>query len=132
MRLKFLLSFTFILVSFISTQAQESKAPEFKFNESKIDFGEIYQGDVVEHSFEFTNIGDTPLVISKIITTCGCTAPTWPKEPIHPGEKGKIKIVFNSTGKIGRQNKVATILSNTSNQKDRLLIMANIIPKTGS
>ena len=129
---KFLTSFLIILMPFINIIAQEIKAPEFKFNESKIDFGEIFQGDIVEHSFEFTNIGDTPLVISKIITTCGCTAPTWPKEPIHPGEKGKIKIVFNSTGKIGRQNKVATILSNTSNQKDRLLIVANIIPKKGS
>lgn len=132
MKLKFLVSFLIILMPFINTYAQKNRAPEFKFNESKIDFGEIFQGDVVEHSFEFTNIGDTPLVISKIITTCGCTAPTWPKEPINPGEKGKIKIVFNSTGKIGRQNKVATILSNTANQKDRLLIMANIIPKSGT
>jgi hypothetical protein len=132
MTLKFLSSILMILLPFISTYAQESKAPQFKFNESKIDFGEIFQGDIVEHSFEFTNIGDSPLVISKIITTCGCTAPTWPKNPIRPGEKGKIKIVFNSTGKIGRQNKVATILSNTSNQKDRLLIMANIIPKSGT
>jgi hypothetical protein len=120
------------LISFINSYGQEGSAPEFKFDVSRFDFGEIIQGDVVEHNFEFTNIGDTPLVISKIITTCGCTAPTWPKEPILPGKKGKIKIVFNSTGKIGRQNKVATILSNTANQKDRILIMANIIPKTGS
>jgi hypothetical protein len=132
MTLKYLSISLIILLSFIGSFAQVNQTPEFKFDEPRFDFGEIIQGEVVEHYFEFTNIGDTPLVISKIITTCGCTAPTWPKEPILPGKKGKIKIVFNSTGKIGRQNKVATILSNTTNQKDRLFIMANIIPKSGS
>ena len=121
-----------VFLSFYSLFAQTNNAPKFRFVESKYDFGEIIQGDVVEHHFEFSNDGEIPLIISKIITTCGCTAPTWPKEPINPGEKGKIKIIFNSTGKIGRQNKVVTILSNTSNQKERLFIMANIIPKSGS
>lgn len=110
--------------------AQTDEAPAFKFIESKHDFGEIIQGEVVEHHFEFTNTGGTPLIISKIIATCGCTAPTWPKGPIKPGEKGKIKIAFNSTGKIGRQNKVVTILSNASSQKERLLIIANVLPKS--
>lgn len=113
------------------SNAQSGDSPEFKFEESKHDFGEITQGEVVEHFFEFTNTGGAPLVISNVITTCGCTAPTWPKDPVKPGEKGKIKIVFNSTGKIGRQNKVVTILSNTSNQKDRLFIIANVIPDSG-
>ena len=131
MKLKFFAGLLIIILSFHLSYGQDGNDPEFKFKESKFDFGEIIQGDVVEHFFEFTNVGESPLVISKIITTCGCTAPTWPKEPILPGKKGKIKIVFNSTGKIGRQNKVATILSNTSNQKDRLFIIANIIPKTG-
>lgn len=112
--------------------AQDEQAPVFTFADQKHDFGDIIQGDVVEHSFEFTNTGDMPLIISNVITTCGCTAPSWPKEPVKPGEKARIKVVFNSTGKIGRQNKVVTILSNTSNQKERLHIQANILPKTGS
>jgi len=120
----------FIFINILNAQTDD--APAFKFIESKHDFGEIIQGKVVEHHFEFTNTGGTPLIISKIITTCGCTAPTWSKEPIKPGEKEKITIVFNSTGKIGRQNKVVTILSNASNQKERLFIMANILPKPGS
>jgi len=129
---KYLTITLLIFLSYFNSHGQNNTAPEFKFVESKIDFGDIIQGDVVEHYFEFYNIGKTPLVISKIITTCGCTAPTWQKIPIKPGEKGKIKIVFNSTGKLGRQNKVATILSNSTNQKDRLFIMANIIPRSGS
>jgi hypothetical protein len=107
----------------------QQDAPIFKFEELKYDFGDILQGKIVEHQFEFVNAGSTPLIISNVITTCGCTAPIWPKDPIKQGEKGTIKIVFNSTGKIGRQNKVVTILSNASNQKERLFIIANVIPE---
>ena len=118
------------LLSFPNLHALAEDAPAFKFVELKHDFGDITQGEIVEHYFEFENTGSIPLIISNIITTCGCTAPTWPNDPIKPGEKGKIKIVFDSAGKIGRQNKVVTILSNASNQKERLFIIANVIPKT--
>ncbi len=120
-----------VLLSSAGVYAQAENGPDFKFDETKHDFGDIIQGDKVEHHFKFTNTGKEPLVISRIVTTCGCTAPTWPKEPIKAGEGGKIKIVFNSTGKIGRQNKVVTILSNSINQKEQLFIVANIIPKSG-
>ena len=126
-----LLTFFLIIISLGNILAQDENGPSFKFIEPKHDFGDIIQGDVVEHYFEFSNEGDLPLIISNIITTCGCTAPTWPKEPVNPGEKGKIKIVFDSKGKIGKQNKVVTIISNSSNQKDRLFIMANVIPNSG-
>lgn len=127
-----ILSIFLISIYPVNVIAQEDNAPSFQFVESKHDFGDVIQGDVVEHYFEFSNVGNQPLVISNIITTCGCTAPTWPKEPIKPGEKEKIKIVFNSSGKIGKQNKVVTIISNTRNQKERLFIVANIIPKSGT
>jgi hypothetical protein len=126
-----LFSLFIILFSSVSVYAQAENGPDFKFDETKHDFGDIIQGNVVEHYFKFTNAGKEPLVISRIVTTCGCTAPTWPKEPIKAGESGKIKIVFNSTGKIGRQNKVVTILSNSVNQKEQLFIVANIIPQSG-
>lgn len=126
-----LLSLILVAIIPAGLYAQTGNAPEFSFEESKHDFGDITQGDLVEHIFEFTNVGEAPLIISNVITTCGCTAPTWPKDPVKPGEKGKIKIAFNSSGKIGRQNKVVTIISNTSNQKDRLFIIANVIPKSG-
>ena len=125
-----ILSVLLIVISSGNIIAQDDTGPSLKFIESKHDFGDIIQGDIVEHHFEFTNVGNAPLLISNIITTCGCTAPTWPKEPIKPGEKGKIKIVFTSSGKIGKQNKVVTIISNTRNQKERLFIVANIIPKS--
>ena len=124
-----ILSFTAILLMIITyTYAQETDGPKFEFEESKHDFGDIRRGDKVEHIFKFKNTGTKPLVISNIITTCGCTAPSWPKEPIPPNSQGEIKVIFNSTGKIGKQNKVITIFSNSVNQKERITISANVIP----
>jgi hypothetical protein len=77
------------------------------------DFGEINEGEKVEHSFKLTNTGSEPLVITNIQVTCGCTTPKgWPRDPIAPGKKAEIVVQFNSTGKIGRQNKVVTVVSN--------------------
>jgi len=108
--------------------AQQKEGPLFEFEEDSYDFGDLEQGKKVEHTFIFKNTGNQSLVISNIVTTCGCTAPTWPKDPLRPGEKGEIKVAFNSTGKIGKQNKVITILSNSVNGRDRITIQANVIP----
>lgn len=122
----FLFIISFILLS--RADAQTGHYAQFSFSESKYDFGEILAGDTAVHEFEFVNTGRTPLIIEKIITTCGCTAPSWPEDPVAPGEKGKIRIVFDATGKIGRQNKIITIVSNAGNPRERLHVMANVIP----
>ncbi|MFQ3576620.1 MAG: DUF1573 domain-containing protein, partial [Cytophagales bacterium] len=62
---------------------------------------------------------------------CGCTAPSWPKEPILPGKSGEISVTFNSAGKKGVQNKVVTVMSNASNSQTQLIIKTNILPKPG-
>src|SRR5882672_4766368 len=56
------------------------------------DFGTITQGDVVEKIFKFKNTGNQPLIITNIQTSCGCTTPTWPRDPIPPGASGEIKV----------------------------------------
>lgn len=112
----------------VSAYSQETDGARIEFKEDNYDFGEIEQGNKAEHLFSFKNTGNIPLVISNILTTCGCTAPSWPKEPIPPGGSGVIKVVFNSTGKMGKQNKVVTVFSNSVNQKDQITIQANIIP----
>jgi len=127
-RIRLLIITLIVLISIVKMSAQSIESPEFKFEETKHDFGDMNQGVSKEHEFKFTNVGKEPLIISKVLTTCGCTAPTWPKEPIQPNAKGSIKIVFNSTGKIGKQNKVITILANTDFQKFRLSITANVLP----
>jgi hypothetical protein len=118
---------TLLLLSGV-VHAQDKEGAYFKFEEDTYDFGDIQQGKKVEHTFNFKNTGNQPLVISNIITTCGCTAPTWPKDPVLPGKKGEIKVIFNSVGKIGKQNKIITILSNSANGRDRITIQANVIP----
>lgn len=121
-------SLLFLMISGIAfSQAADSVA--FKFNEKKFDFGDITQGQKVEHIFKFTNAGVKPLVISNVITSCGCTAPTWPRKPIPPKGEGEIKIDFNSTGKMGKQNKVITIMSNSAGNPNHLVITANVLPQ---
>ena len=87
--------------------------PQVEFSEVKYDFGTIKQGDIVDHVFKFKNIGTQPLVISNIGVSCGCTTPSWTKEPVAPGKSGTISAKFNSAGKMGMQTKVLTIESNS-------------------
>ncbi|MBU2915178.1 DUF1573 domain-containing protein [Reichenbachiella agariperforans] len=102
--------------------------PTFAFAEENHDFGNINEGDVVEHVFEFENTGDAPLIISDAKGSCGCTVPEWPKEPIGIGEKGVIKVKFNSRKKPGIQNKTVTITANTFPTQTRIKIKADVTP----
>ena len=72
------------------------------------DFKTIQQGDEPEHTFTFKNTGSEPMIISNAKGSCGCTVPSWPKEPIAPGDEGEINVKFNSKGKKGSQNKTVT------------------------
>lgn len=112
-----------VLVLFASAAfAQEAKpqapvikadGPVLTLETNTHDFGDIYQGDVVEHTFKFTNTGNQPLLITNIQTSCGCTTPQWPRDPIMPGAKGELKVGFNSAGKMYKQTKVLPIISNS-------------------
>jgi Protein of unknown function (DUF1573) len=75
-------------------------------------FGSIKEGDKVTHSFTFKNTGKNPLIITEAHASCGCTVPEKPEKPIAPGETGVIKVVFNSSGKSGHQEKSITVNSN--------------------
>lgn len=88
--------------------------PAITFEEVKYDFGSVVQGGTVDHTFKFKNTGTAPLVINNIGVSCGCTTPEWTKAPVLPGKTGTIAAHFNSTGKVGMQNKVLTIESNAA------------------
>lgn len=98
------------------------------FKEYSFDFKDIKQGTVVEHTFQFENTGNATMVITRVQTTCGCTATKWTKEPIPPNGKGEISAQFNSAGKQGPQTKVITVISDASNAQERITIKANILP----
>ncbi len=107
-------------------------ASEIKFEVEEYNFGTIKQGESVDYEFQFTNAGKDPLIISEAHGSCGCTVPLWPKEPLKKGEKGKIKVTFNSTGKMGMQDKTVTITSNSKGGQKVLHFKGNVEAQPGS
>src|SRR5690606_17783266 len=86
------------------------------------DFGEVQEGDIVRHTYSFTNTGTAPLLITQASSTCGCTVPEWPKEPIAPGSSGAITVSFNTAGRPGTQSKPVTIFANTYPNEQKIHI----------
>lgn len=125
-----------ILTSGYISMAQPAKSgmgAVITWDKATHDFGEIMQGDKVEHTFHFTNTGNKELVITNVEVTCGCTTPKgWPRDPITPGNSGELTIAFNSTGKIGKQNKVITITSNSVGAVNQVMFSATVIQKKDS
>ncbi|MEQ6124214.1 DUF1573 domain-containing protein [Pseudotenacibaculum sp. MALMAid0570] len=113
---------TFALILFVglSSFAQGEK-PQFKFEKETINYGKIYLGSNGVRVFEFTNIGKSPLIITRIQTSCDCTVPKRPNEPIMPGEKGKIEVAYD-TKKPGGFSKAITIYSNAKNPRKMIKI----------
>lgn len=108
-----------------------SKLPEMTFTSAEHDFGRITQGERVRHEFEFENTGSSNLLITDARGSCGCTVPEWPKQPLKPGEKGVIKVEFNSEGKAGYQEKTITVATNCEPATRVLRIKADIVvPET--
>ena len=101
------------------------------FEEASFDFGEVMEGEKVEHVYKFTNTGSEPLVISNAKATCGCTVPEWPKEPIAPGASSQILVRFDSSnkGRVGgaAQTKTVTITANTTPPDTRVTIKGKVM-----
>jgi hypothetical protein len=103
--------------------------PVFSIQSTEFDFGTVNEGDIVNHVFEFTNTGKSPLVIDKATASCGCTVPDWPKHPIGVGETGEIKVRFDTKGKPNQQIKTISITANTEPTLTRLRIKGFVTPK---
>lgn len=98
------------------------------FKETTFDYGKVKDGDVVKHAYKFTNSGKEPLIISDAKGSCGCTVPTWPKDPIAPGGTGEIMVEFSSKGKLGPQSKKVTLTANTNPAQSFLTIKGEVTP----
>ena len=108
---------------------QENKA-EIKFEVPKHDFGTVREeGGPISHEFIFANTGDEPLLISGVRASCGCTTPSWSKEPIAPGERGSITAQYNPMNRPGAFRKSVTVTSNASNPTTVLYIQGVVQPK---
>lgn len=104
--------------------------PCIEFKTVNHDFGTVVQGDVACYNFEYQNVGDAPLVISHVSSSCGCTATQWSKKPLMPGRKGKVKVSYD-TGNLGVFRKTIVVYSNatTSYSNSILRIKGNVIRK---
>ncbi|MHB1276955.1 MAG: DUF1573 domain-containing protein [Bacteroidia bacterium] len=90
----------------------------------------ITEGERVRYSFKFTNTGKSDLIISDASAPCGCTIPSYSKEPIPPGESGKIDVEYNSEGRgCGRHEKSVQVTSNSIPKVKELRIVVNVNPK---
>ena len=114
-------------VASVRDQVQK-KLPVMQFDKREHDFGNIIAGTPQETVFTFTNTGEAPLIITDAQSTCGCTVPEWPKNPIAPGETGELLVKFNGSGK-NQVTKQVTILANTAAGKEILRIKAFVESK---
>jgi hypothetical protein len=111
-------------------EVQNPNAPTMSFESEVVDYGTIDQGADGVREFKFTNNGKEPLIISNARGSCGCTVPTWPKEPIKPGESSVIKVKYD-TKRLGAINKSVTITSNAATPTKVVRIKGKIIaPQT--
>ena len=102
-----------VVVFGVSAQAQSGAKIEFKDKDNTIDYGTVSKDDNGVRTFIFTNTGDEPLIITNVISTCGCTVPSKPTEPIMPGKTGKIEVKYNMAP--GPIRKSMTVESNAVN-----------------
>jgi hypothetical protein len=92
------------------------------------DFGTVTEGEIVSHTFSFTNTGSEPLIISDAKGSCGCTVPSKPTAPIAPGEKGEITVQFNSKNKKGARNQKVTVTANTNPAQTFIYLTGTVNP----
>ena len=98
------------------------EGPHIQFEKNIHDFGQIVQGDNGDAEFRFRNMGSEPLILTNVQTGCGCAAPSWPREPIMPGQESSIVVRYN-TGIIGRIGRAITVHSNSvGNNTERVIL----------
>ncbi len=123
--MKKLIAILFISIVSFGSFAQD-KLAKIEFKETTIDYGTIEKGADGVRTFEFTNTGDAPLIISKVNSSCGCTVPKKPDGAIMPGEMGEIQVKYD-TKRVMPIRKTITVLSNAETPTVALKIKGNVI-----
>ena len=125
------LFFLAVLLLGITVTAQNSKVENnsnLTFESETIDYGIVAQNSNGKRDFKVTNVGDTPIVISKVKTSCGCTVPSKPKDPILPGQSATISVNYD-TKRLGKFTKTVTVYSNGKLAAKQLRIKGEVIKK---
>ena len=124
--MKNLIAILFVGLISLGSFAQEKKVAKIEFKTTVIDYGTIEKGSNGVRTFEFTNTGNAPLVISNVKSTCGCTVPKKPKDPIMPGETGEIEVKYD-TKRVNPIRKNITVFSNAETPTVALKIKGLVI-----
>lgn len=124
---RIIFSLVVVIMSVVSMLAGEGAA--IVFETKSHDFGTVKEADgEVSCEFDFQNTGDEPLVILDVRTSCGCTTPDYPRDPIAPGKMGKIKVTYNPNGRPGEFERTVKIFTNAK-KRITLKVTGVVVPK---
>jgi len=128
-KIQLFLLFTILSIGFIAAQGPVN-APKAEFKTTTHNFGKVAEEvGQVTCTFEFTNTGTTPLIINSVRTSCGCTTPTYTKDPVLPGQKGEIKVAYSTTNRVGSFEKNVTVFTNVPDTTYKLVIKGEVLPR---
>ena len=127
------LMMTFAVVAQNATPkpADNPNAPVITFEKTTHDYGTVTKGGDGTCEFKFKNTGVEPLILSNVTSSCGCTVPEWPREPILKGKSASIKVKYD-TNRIGLINKTVTVMSNSKGSAIQLKITGSVVEATGA
>ena len=116
------------VVFYSNTLLSQEKLAEISFKETIIDYGIIENGEDGKRTFEFKNTGNSPLIFTRIMSSCGCTIPKKPEKPVQPGESGIIEVEYD-TKRTGLFQKAITVNSNAKTSNIILRIKGEVLPE---
>jgi len=103
---------SFLIILFACLSVKGFSQPRLELTEAKKNFGFVKRGEIIKNQFEITNSGNAPLLLTDAEISCSCTTVDFPKQPILPGQKVKVLVIFNTTTVYGRQDRVVYLSSN--------------------
>lgn len=122
--------YNLLLICLVFSLMAMSQKAVIAFDVKSHDFGKVKEEDgKITYVFGFVNNGNGPLVVNRVQASCGCTTPTWTKEPLEPGKKGSITVTYNPAGRPGVFTKTITVYSNASDEQVTMTIHGEVIPK---
>ncbi len=123
------ISIAFLLSFVLSSMLLAQQKPEVKFDKDIHDYGSVKEEvEVALSEFQFTNTGTSPVLIQRVVTSCGCASPSYTREPILPGKKGKVKVAYNTIYRPGTFRKSIRVYTNVPDTVFTLTIKGNVIP----
>jgi len=119
----------FIIIFLLAFPVVSFSQPKIKFSDPKKNFGFVKKGEKINLSYEFTNEGTQPLIIAEAKAECSCTSVTWTKEPVAPGQKGNVSVVFDTAPTYDRQDRTVEVFSNDPKSPNKIRFKGVVLNK---